>query len=160
MSCFLPLFPRDSSAFHSRYRSERRRCDHRTQKSRFEYLSLPCTAETTVRQVLEAFIAQYENGRWAKVLNPRKLAGATIKRWHFAEILFDDDKVCVYDFVKQAISEGELVKLTLDFVSEQQLHAPVCTLLETFCFRLQPAFCSLMMPRSATTHDAPICHGT
>jgi hypothetical protein len=86
------------------------------QKSRYECLTVSCNAETTVKEVMATFIADYEDGRWAKVLNPRKLAGATIKRWHFAEILFDEDRLCEYDFVKRDLSEHNPVKLTLDFM--------------------------------------------
>eukprot|EP01048_Picozoa_sp_COSAG05_P001559 COSAG05_NODE_53_length_23772_cov_13.856630_12_plen_1197_part_00 len=83
--------------------------------SRYESLTLDCTETTTVRQVLDDFIEQYENGRWGKVLNERKRAGVALKRHGRSEYMYDDDRVIEYNFVRYCIREMETPQMSLDF---------------------------------------------
>ena len=50
-----------------------------------------------------------------KMLNETKLACACIKRHNISELLFDDDRLMDYDFIRLAIRTNSKVKLTLGF---------------------------------------------
>jgi hypothetical protein len=84
--------------------------------SRYDSLTMVCTEETTVRQVLDDFLELFEHGRWGKVLNERKRAGMALKRHGRSEFLFDDDRIIEYNFVRYCIREKELPKLSLEFL--------------------------------------------
>ena len=116
--------------------------------SRFESHSMTCGIDTTVREVLDSFIADYEGGRWGKVLNERKRAGVCLKRFALAEYLYDDDKVSDYNFVRYGIRAREVVKFTLDFsplfeeIRESALAAPPPVPQELKLVMREVAWCS------------------
>ena len=83
--------------------------------SRFESHVMTCRVDMTVQNVIDSFISDYEGGRWGKVLNERKRAGACLKRFGLAEFLFDDDLVSDYNYVRHEVRAGEVPKFTLDF---------------------------------------------